>query len=149
MPRSRPPVRDRRAGVHAAVGRDEWGRALALQARAVREGFDWPDLKAILAKAQEELDELVTAVDERVGIEEERGDLLFVLGRLALALGLDPEHALAEARIKFERRYRRYRELARACGGEPDPRDPASIQALWDRVKAEERNGGETGGGAP
>ena len=149
MSRSRPPGRDRRVGARATVGRDEWGRALALQARAVREGFDWPDLKAILEKAQEELGELMTAVDERVGIEEEFGDLLFVLGRLALALGLDPEHALAEARIKFERRYRRYRELARACGGEPNPRDPSSIQALWDRVKAEERNGGEIGSGAP
>ena len=66
MPRSRPPGRDRRVGARAAVGRDEWGRALALQARAVREGFDWPDLKAILDKAQNgEHEELPEEIDDR------------------------------------------------------------------------------------
>lgn len=113
----------------------------ALQARATREGFDWPDLDAVFAKVEEELAELRAAVadGESGAVEEEFGDVLLVLGRLALALDLDPERALGGARRKFARRYRRYRALlAETRGGSGAP-DPAAIQALWDRVKAEER----------
>lgn len=128
-----------RARVRSPSPRGEWARVLLLQARASRAGFDWPDLASVFAKVREELDELEAAVALGTGIEEEYGDLLLVLGRLALALGLEPERALAGARRKFARRYRRYRALAAAEGRDPAVLDAAEIQALWDRVKAEEK----------
>ncbi len=112
----------------------------------MRAGFDWPDLASVLLKVREELDELVNAMARCEGIEEEFGDLLLVLGRLALALELDPERALAAARRKFDRRYRRYRELAVEAGCVTATLDPSFSQELWDRVKAEERRPAGEGG---
>jgi len=80
-------------------------RALKLQKRAARVGFDWPDLAGVRAKVIEELDELEAALsaNER---EAELGDLLFTLVNHARHQGLDPETALRRANAKFERRFR-------------------------------------------
>ena len=84
-------------------------RALKLQRRAARVGFDWPDARDVLAKMQEELDEIRAELDggrkpERV--LDEVGDLLFVCANLARHLDVDPEAALRHANGKFERRFR-------------------------------------------
>lgn len=117
----------------------EWRRARLLQERAIAEGFDWPNLAAVFEKVQEELAELREAVREGQGIEDEFGDVLLVLGRLALMLDVDPERALGQARRKFTRRYTRYRRLLAAHHDSPNIPDPELSQTLWDRVKEEER----------
>ncbi len=83
-------------------------RAQKLGKRASRVGFDWPDRAGVLAKIQEELDELEVAVGERepASIEEEFGDVLFAVVNLARHLDIDPEKALTGANYKFERRFR-------------------------------------------
>ena len=126
----------------------EWARVRTLQERAIRQGFDWPEVTAIVEKVQEELDELRAAVDSGCGTKEEFGDVLLVLGRLALALGVDPEDVLAAARRKFARRYRRYRQFLVALAPSAGAVDPELSQALWDRVKEEERGGSPGGRGS-
>lgn len=83
-------------------------RAVKLQKRAAREGFDWPDAEAVWPKIDEELDELRAgiAAGDRENIEEEIGDVLFAITNLARKLGVDPEAALRGCNAKFERRYR-------------------------------------------
>jgi ATP diphosphatase len=105
-------------------------RALKLQRRAARIGFDWPDLDGVRAKVNEELDELETARgDER---EEEFGDLLFTLVNHARRLGLDPETALRRANAKFERRFR---DMEATSPAPLETLDLASLEALWQQAK--------------
>ncbi|MCB2013897.1 MAG: nucleoside triphosphate pyrophosphohydrolase [Sphingobium sp.] len=80
-------------------------RAEKLQKRAARTGFDWPDISGVVAKVEEELQEVreaETADDQK----EEVGDLLFAVVNLARHMKIDPEEALRAANSKFERRFR-------------------------------------------
>ncbi|RWR27831.1 nucleoside triphosphate pyrophosphohydrolase [Sinirhodobacter populi] len=121
-----------------ALGLPALTRALKLQKRAARVGFDWPTTKEVIAKIAEEARELEEA-REVLGpaeIAEEYGDLLFVMVNLGRHLGLDPEAALRAANGKFARRFGHIeRELAKR-GKTPAESDLAEMDALWDAAKA-------------
>ena len=90
-------------------------RALKLQKRAARVGFDWGAAGPILAKLREELDELeaeLAGEAPALAAEAELGDLLFTVVNLARHLGIDPETALRAANGKFERRFRSMEDKA-------------------------------------
>jgi ATP diphosphatase len=118
-------------------------RAVKLQARAARVGFDWPTTGEVVAKIAEEAAELVEARDRLTpeAAAEEYGDLLFVLANLARHLGIDPEAALRAANAKFERRFARIEDWLGADGRHPADSSLAEMDALWNRAKAEERGG--------
>jgi ATP diphosphatase len=90
------------AGVALALPALE--RAMKLQKRAARTGFDWPDIEGPKAKIREELDEIAAAPPEE--LEEEVGDLLFAVVNFARFLKIEPEEALRKANRKFETRFR-------------------------------------------
>jgi ATP diphosphatase len=124
-----------------AVGLPALLRAYKLQKRAARVGFDWPDTGEVIAKITEEAAELVEARDEltQVEVEEEFGDLMFVMANLGRHLGLDPEAALRAANAKFTRRFAGVEAKLAARGKTPSDSDLAEMDALWDAVKADER----------
>ena len=112
-------------------------RAEKLQKRAARTGFDWTKPEDIFAKLEEEIDEVKAAMAEQdaAHIEEEIGDVLFVLANLARRLKVDPETALAKANAKFERRFR----AMEAKAGEAFPKlSLEEPEALWQTVEAGE-----------
>ena len=116
-------------------------RAHKLQKRAARVGFDWPHTAHVLDKIVEEARELEEARD-KLGpdqIEEEMGDLLFVMANLARHLGVEPEAALRRANAKFTRRFARIEALLAEDGKTPEQSDLAEMDALWDRAKAEDK----------
>jgi tetrapyrrole methylase family protein/MazG family protein/ATP diphosphatase len=115
-------------------------RAVKLQKRAARIGFDWKEARAVLDKIAEETQELVAATEtgERDAIEDEFGDLLFVLANLSRHIDVDPEHAIRRANEKFSRRFRFIEETLRAEGrlGEASLDE---MEALWVAAKKQER----------
>ena len=116
-------------------------RAVKLQKRAAKVGFDWPDLVPVLAKAEEELSELKDAIAAKATpepIAEEFGDLLFVLANVARHLGLDPEAALRGANAKFVRRFQSIEEALAAEGRTPKDSSLEEMDALWDAAKTKE-----------
>jgi nucleoside triphosphate diphosphatase len=118
-------------------------RALKLQARAARVGFDWPTPPPILDKIEEEIGELREAMDQGAApaaIEDEVGDLLFAVVNLARRLAIDPEQALRGACRKFDRRFRRVEALLAEAGSAPDSASLDEMEAQWKRAKAEERS---------
>jgi len=119
-------------------------RAVKLQKRAAKVGFDWPDLGPVMAKVDEELSELRQAIADDApleSIEEEFGDLLFVMANVARHLGLDPEAAMRGANRKFVRRF----QCIEAALAEQDrsPKDSTleEMDALWDLAKEDEKKG--------
>ena len=121
-----------------ALGLPALMRAEKLQKRAARVGFDWPDIGHVVDKIAEEARELAEARDTlpQDKIEEEMGDLLFVMANLARHLRVDPETALRRANAKFTRRFAHIEaELARR-GKAPKDSDLAEMDALWDEAKA-------------
>ncbi|MDN5786817.1 nucleoside triphosphate pyrophosphohydrolase [Pseudorhodobacter sp.] len=124
-----------------ALGLPALTRAVKLQKRAARVGFDWPSTDQVLDKIIEESRELVEARDSLTEAEqvEEFGDLLFVMANLARHLGIDPETALRGANSKFSRRFGRIEDWLTEAGKTPDQSDLAEMDALWDRAKAEEK----------
>ncbi len=119
-------------------------RAYKLQQRAARVGFDWPDTGDVIAKIAEEANELVEARDS-LGpeeIEEEYGDLLFVMANLGRHLGVEPESALRRANAKFTRRFSAVEAALADQGKRPEDSDLAEMDALWDEVKAREKDKG-------
>jgi len=116
-------------------------RAVKLQKRAARVGFDWPDTGGVLAKIVEEAGELAEARDLRDPdrIEDEFGDLMFVMANLARHLGVDPEAALRRTNAKFIRRFQGVESRLAAMGKTPQDSDLAEMDALWDAVKTDER----------
>ena len=115
-------------------------RAVKLQKRAARVGFDWPEASQVLDKITEEAGELLEAVETlpHDKIEEEFGDLLFVMANLARHMKVDPETALRRANAKFTRRFARIEALLAEAGKRPEDSDLAEMDALWNRAKAEE-----------
>jgi len=109
---------DESAMAGVSRGLPEMRRAVKLQKRAARVGFDWPDHRPILEKLREEADELEQglAADDRDNIEEEIGDLLFVVTNLARRFDVDPGAALRQSNHKFERRFRAMEKLATERG---------------------------------
>ena len=105
-------------------------RAVKLQRRAARTGFDWPDSTGARAKIDEELEELdrETGQDRR---SEELGDLLFAIVNLSRHLKIDPEEALRQANRKFEKRFR---QIEKAPGFESLTLDEK--EELWRKAKA-------------
>jgi nucleoside triphosphate diphosphatase len=116
-------------------------RALKLQNRAARVGFDWPSTDQVLDKIIEEAGELVEARDQKThaDTEEEFGDLLFVMANLARHLKIDPEAALRSANTKFIRRFEGVEAELTAIGKTPAQSDLAEMDALWDKVKGREK----------
>lgn len=116
-------------------------RAVKLQKRAARVGFDWPETMQVLDKLQEEAAELVEAKDQlsQAEVEEEFGDLLFVMANLARHLGVDPEAALRGTNAKFTRRFGAVEARLTETGRSPQQASLEEMDALWDVVKAEEK----------
>ncbi|MCF6232201.1 MAG: nucleoside triphosphate pyrophosphohydrolase [Rhodobacteraceae bacterium] len=116
-------------------------RASKLQKRAARVGFDWPDASHVLDKIVEEAGELVEAreLHDADNMEEEFGDLLFVMTNLARHLGIEPEAALRRANAKFIRRFEAVEARLAALGKTPQESDLEEMDALWDAVKMDER----------
>jgi nucleoside triphosphate diphosphatase len=110
-------------------------RALKLQAKAAKVGFDWPHVDHVYDKLAEEIAELKDAPEaERA---EELGDLLFVLANLARHYGIDPEAALRGANAKFERRFKFIEDALTEAGKTPAQSDLEEMDALWDKSKAQ------------
>lgn len=106
-------------------------RAEKIQKRAARTGFDWPDLGGVIAKIEEEIEEVASATshDEQ---EDEVGDLLFAVVNLARHLKVDPEVALRRANAKFEKRFR---IMEVRSGAEFATLPLAQKEALWQEAK--------------
>ncbi|HEY0720599.1 MAG TPA: nucleoside triphosphate pyrophosphohydrolase [Gammaproteobacteria bacterium] len=123
-----------------ALGLPALTRAEKLQKRAARAGFDWPEVQGVLAKVQEELGEVESelARGENEALQGEVGDLLFAVVNLARHSGIDAEHALRAANIKFERRFRAMERAVASQGKAMETCSPAELDAEWERVKAQE-----------
>ncbi|MFN3845618.1 MAG: nucleoside triphosphate pyrophosphohydrolase [Paracoccaceae bacterium] len=124
-----------------AMGLPALTRAVKLQKRAARVGFDWPSTDEVLAKITEEAAELVEARTQLTEVEvaEEFGDLLFVMANLARHLQVDPEAALRAANAKFTRRFQRIEDWLGLSGKTPAQSDLCEMDILWNRAKAEEK----------
>jgi ATP diphosphatase len=127
------------------VGLPALTRALKLQKRAGRVGFDWKDAPPILDKIAEELGELqaemAAPTPDATRLEDELGDLLFACVNLARHLAVDPESALRRTNAKFERRFRRVEALLAAAGQRPEQATLDAMEVLWQQAKREERGG--------
>lgn len=117
--------------------------ARKLGAKAGKIGFDWPDTSGLFAKLQEEIAEVreelaVPGEPDPVRVEEEFGDLLFVLTNLARHLQVDPEQALKKANAKFRRRFGAMEQFADGSAN-LQSMQPAEMEELWNRAKLAEK----------
>jgi ATP diphosphatase len=133
-----------------------------LSSRAARVGFDWPEIEGLFAKLAEETaelrDELKAAPiegpagkniagsgkpqvspDLHERLEDEVGDLFFVLVNIARYLALDPESALRKANRKFKRRFQWMEEQLRASGRGPEQASMVELEELWQKAKRQEK----------
>jgi ATP diphosphatase len=114
-------------------------RALKLQDKAGRVGFDWNDPRSVLAKIREEADEIEAELDDRDKAAAETGDLLFAVVNLARHLAADPEGILRATNLKFERRFASIEKALAARGKKPKDATLEEMDALWDAAKAAEK----------
>ena len=134
-----------------------------LSSRAARVGFDWPEIEGLFAKLSEETAELraelaqipggnqptgqgvagsgtlMVSAEIRERLEDEVGDLFFVLVNIARYLSLDPESALRKTNRKFKRRFQRMEERLRENGRGPAQATADELEQLWQQAKEEER----------
>ena len=124
------------------VGMPALTRALKLQQKASKVGFDWNDPKAVLAKIREEADEIEVALDglDKDAVADEIGDLFFALVNLARHVDVDPDAALRGTNAKFERRFASIEAALSRHGRTPAEATLAEMDALWDQAKAAERD---------
>jgi len=142
--------------------------AQKISSRAAQTGFDWPDVEGLFDKLREETDELRehlkqfpapgprppgrgvagsgrVAVPEKLQekLEEEVGDLFFVLVNIARYLSVDPESALRRTNRKFRRRFQWMEERLHASGRSADDAPMEELESLWQKAKNHERETGE------
>jgi ATP diphosphatase len=127
------------AGVPAAL--PALTRALKLQGKAGKVGFDWNDPRAVLAKIREEADEIERelAAGDRATAGAEVGDLLFAVVNLARHLDVDPEAMLRATNQKFERRFAAIERALADRGKSPQTASLEEMDELWNEAKAAER----------
>jgi ATP diphosphatase len=115
-------------------------RALKLQVKAGKVGFDWNDPAAVLSKIREECDEIEAeiAIGKTQQVAAEVGDLLFAVVNLARHFDADPEAVLRVTNEKFERRFAAIERALAARGKRPQDATLAEMDALWDEAKAAE-----------
>jgi len=138
--------------------------AYKLSSRAAHVGFDWPDMEGLFDKLKEETSELREHLKDfpgegpkpqargiagsggqkiteelRARLEDEVGDLFFVLVNIARFLSLDPESALKKTNRKFRRRFQRVEDKLRQEGHTPQQVSLEALEALWQAAKQEER----------
>jgi MazG family protein len=116
-------------------------RALKLQRRAARVGFDWPHVRDVLAKVREELSEIdaeLQGTRQMARLQDEVGDLLFACANLARHLEIDPEAALRHANGKFERRFRHVERRLVEQGRDLPGASLDEMEALWQEAKKSE-----------
>ena len=117
-------------------------RALKLQSKASKVGFDWNNPRMVLRKIREEADEIEAELDraemDRTAMVAEVGDLLFAAGNLARHLAVDPEAELRLTNQKFERRFAAIEHALAARGKAPQDATLAEMDALWNEAKAAE-----------
>lgn len=124
-----------------ALGLPALLRALKLQKRLARVGFDWDNPELVLDKMNEEIDELKEAREiSEDATEAEFGDLMFVLVNLARHWNIDPEAALRRTNAKVERRFGAIEDRLAAEGKTPNAATLEEMDALWNAVKADERS---------
>ncbi len=153
------------AGVSTAV--PAMMEAYKLSSRAAQVGFDWPDIDGLFDKLQEETDELQRGLEKfpapgpqphplgvagagkpqlsealRQNLEEEVGDLFFVMVNIARYLSLDPESALRKTNRKFKRRFQWMEERLRSSGRSLPQASMSELESLWQQAKHEEREAG-------
>ncbi len=132
-----------------ARGLPEWQRAVKLQKRAATLGFDWPGPAPVIAKLHEEIEEVRVEFDAlaageqgaRDRLEDELGDVLFVVANLTRHGKVDFGAALRRANAKFERRFRRMEQLAAEEGVSLSSLPLEAQDGYWNRAKAEEKVG--------
>ncbi len=117
-------------------------RAYQITEKVSKLGFDWPDLKGVLSKMEEENNELRLAISSRNKrkIREEIGDLLFVLTNLARFLKIDPEDALRRTNEKFISRFGYIETSLLKRGKTIDQSDLKEMDQLWDEAKRKRKN---------
>lgn len=122
------------------VGLPGLTRAVKLQKRAAQIGFDWPNAHQVLDKIAEETGELVDAMASKDSdsIEDEFGDLLFVMANLSRHLKVDPEKALRRANDKFKRRFAHVEEKYNQSEGVRPTLD--QMEEWWQEAKKLERD---------
>ena len=140
------------------AGMPALSRAIKLQDKAAKAGFDWPSLAPVFEKMKEELaelEEVALPADprgttpsphslwgegiDRSRLHDEFGDLLFVMANVARHLKLDPEAALRGANQKFVRRFTHIEARLAREGRAPEQSTLQEMDALWDEAKALER----------
>ncbi len=138
--------------------------AYKLSSRAAHVGFDWPNVGGLFEKLHEETQELQKELEQvlapgprpqisgvassrgkqlsedlRARLEDEVGDLFFVLVNIARYLSLDPESALRKTNRKFKRRFQWMEEQLRASGRSPEQSSMEELESLWQQAKRQER----------
>jgi ATP diphosphatase len=116
-------------------------RAVKLQTKAADVGFDWPETRFVFEKIKEEIQELEAAISENdsAHIEEEFGDLLFVMANLARHLKIDPEVSLNKGNSKF---LRRFSHIEKRLAEDGVPLKEAGLErmdALWNEARAADK----------
>jgi MazG family protein len=119
-------------------------RAVKLQEKAGKVGFDWADARLVLDKLREETEEVAAELAEpgaaaTPALEEEIGDLLFVVANLARHARVDPEQALRNANAKFERRFHHIEKRLADAGRAPAEASLDEMEALWVEAKGLEK----------
>jgi MazG family protein len=116
-------------------------RAFHIGSRAASVGFEWSTTRDVVAKIQEEVDELREVVDaageiDHARAEEEMGDLLFSIAQLSRRLGIEPETALRKADDKFTKRFERLEQSVTASGRAMKEMTLDELEAEWQRLKS-------------
>lgn len=125
------------------VGLPALTRAVKLQKRAARVGFDWPNTSGVIDKLNEEMaelsEELIAKKQDHEKIEEEFGDMMFVYANLARHLKIDPEQALKKANNKFTRRFNKIELEIENKQSSFEQHSLDELEELWVKAKKEEK----------